>query len=103
MEELHIQTVSDTEQHPHFHIWAPVPLQYGASIFVTEVQPNNPLVNDAHFLHACWQYSGSYPLSTRSHLAHLYLLQYLKRHSQKNTGGQSFDQSPLQVYFKQVF
>ena len=42
MEELHIQTVSATKRHPHFHIWAPVPLQYGASIFVTEVQPNDP-------------------------------------------------------------
>ena len=43
MEELHIQTASDLPNNSLIHIWAPVPLQYGASIFVTEVQPNNPL------------------------------------------------------------
>ena len=34
--------VRSTERQPHIQIWAPFPLQYGASIFVTEVQPNDP-------------------------------------------------------------
>ena len=47
MEEFHIQTALDLPNNSLIFILAPVPLQYGASIFVTEIQLNDPLTSSS--------------------------------------------------------